>query len=106
MYLTLFRTSTLILQQFLSDDRLLFLSANCFRLIPLIQKLNYFSCFRGEIVLNHAATSETGVQYKAMLADRTTPGAVLLARPTGVFRMYPNGTTDILVGKTTTKGCV
>ena len=46
------------------------------------------------------------VWYRDIIADQTTPGAVLLAKNTGVFRMYPNGTTDILVGQTTTKGCV
>ena len=51
-------------------------------------------------------TSETGVQYNAIIADQTTPDAVLIASATGVFRMHPNGTTDILVGQTTTKGCV
>ena len=84
-----------------------FLTVNsCFCVILLTRHLNNFSCFRGEIVLNYTTTIEMEVWYRDIIADQTTPGAVLLAKNTGVFRMYPNGTTDILVGQTTAKGCV
>ena len=44
--------------------------------------------------------------YNEIIADQTTPDAVLLAEDSAVIRMYPNGTTEVVVGDRSTKGCV
>ena len=39
-----------------------------------------------------------GYECKQIIEDETTPGAFLLAVNTAVIRMYPNGTTEDVVG--------
>ena len=41
-----------------------------------------------------------------MIADKTTPDAVLLAINSAVARMYSNGTTEVIVGDSSAQGCV
>ena len=43
-------------------------------------------------------TSFDDVSYQIMIADKTTPDAVLLVDDRQVDRMYPNGTTEAIVG--------
>ena len=44
--------------------------------------------------------------YHEIIEDETTPDAVLLAQYSAVVRMYSNGTTEVVLGKTSTRGCV
>ena len=44
--------------------------------------------------------------YYEIIEDETNPDAVLLAEDSAVVRMYPNGTTEVVVGNTSTRGCV
>ena len=41
-----------------------------------------------------------------IIKDETTPDAVLLAEGSAIFRMYPNGTTEDLVGNISFHGWV
>ena len=44
--------------------------------------------------------------YNEIIADQTTPDAVLLAEYSTVVRMYSNGTTEVVVGDRSIYGCV
>ena len=57
-------------------------------------------------MLNHTLSFETSVVYREIIADQTTPDAVLLAADSAVVRMYPNGATEVLVGDINARGCV
>ena len=57
-------------------------------------------------MLNHTSSLETSVVFNEIIADQTTPDAVLLAANSAVVRMYPNGATEVLVGDLNTGGCV
>ena len=61
-------------------------------------KINFVSYFSGGVVLNYTTTFEPGSFCVGMIADQTTPDAVLLAHSLTISRMYPNGTADIIVG--------
>ena len=57
-------------------------------------------------MLNHTSSFETSVVFNEIIADETTPDAVLLAADSAVVRMYPNETTEVLLGDLNTGGCV
>ena len=44
--------------------------------------------------------------YNEIIADQTTPDAVLLGTTSAVVRMYSNGTNEVVVGDRSTRGCV
>ena len=69
-------------------------------------KVKIFDCFSGETILNYTESFETSAGYREILADQTTPDAVLLAEKFSVYRMYSNGTAEAVVGKVSTRGCV
>ena len=78
----------------------------CLWFVYAIKKLCFVSHFSGRIVLNYTATVQPGPYYKEIIADQTTPDAVLLAESSSVFRMYPNGTTEIILGSKNKPGYV
>ena len=41
-----------------------------------------------------------------VIEDKTTPGAVLLTTKSAVLRMYPNISTEVILGNASTRGCV
>ena len=57
-------------------------------------------------MLNYTTSFEISDQCNAILADKTTPNAVLLGSKSAVVRMYSNGTTEAVVGDRSTQGCV
>ena len=67
---------------------------------------NFRCYFSGEIALNYTTSFEISDVCYEILADKTTPDAVLLATDSAVVRMYSNGTNEVVVGDRSTKGCV
>ena len=57
-------------------------------------------------MLNYTTSFEISDKCYEILADKTTPDAVLLGTRSAVVRMYSNGTTEVVVGDRSTKGCV
>ena len=66
----------------------------------------FFCYVRGEIAFKYKTLFDMAGFYYEIIADQTTPDAVLLAADSAVTRMYPNGTTEGVVGDINTKGCV
>ena len=57
-------------------------------------------------MLNYTTTFEISDECYEIIADQTTPDAVLLGTTSAVVRMYSNGTNEVVVGDRSTKGCV
>ena len=57
-------------------------------------------------MLNYTTSFEISDKCYEILADKTTPDAVLLATDSAVVRMYSNGTNEVVVGDRSTRGCV
>ena len=57
-------------------------------------------------MLNYTTSFEISDSCYEILADKTTPDAVLLGTRSAVVRMYSNGTSEVVVGNRSTKGCV
>ena len=57
-------------------------------------------------MLNYTTSFEISDSCYAVLADKTTPDAVLLGTLSAVVRMYSDGTTEVVVGDRSTRGCV
>ena len=66
----------------------------------------FYCYFSGEIVLNYTTSFEISDSCREILADKTTPDAVLLGLDSAVVRMYSNGTTEVVVGDIGTEGYV
>ena len=59
------------------------------------------------LFLNYTTTFSKGIiTFKEIVADETTPGAVLLAHQALIDRMYPNGTFETILGRKGRRGCV
>ena len=57
-------------------------------------------------MLNYTTTFEISDECYEIIADQTTPDAVLLGTTSAVVRMYSNGTNEVVVGDRSTRGCV
>ena len=57
-------------------------------------------------MLNYTTSFKISDMCHEILADKTTPDAVLLATNSAVVRMYSDGTTEVVVGDRSTQGCV
>ena len=57
-------------------------------------------------MLNYTTSFRISDMCHEILADKTTPDAVLLATNSAVVRMYSDGTTEVVVGDRSTQGCV
>ena len=72
----------------------------------MMSQLTFFCVFRGEIVVHSTAEYTLSPTVYQIIEDETTPNAVLLATLSSILRMFLNGSTEDVVGNSSSHGYV